>query len=132
MKPEPEEPVNPFAPIDEEAERKKPINLKNYDFITYDPVLLERYQQMVSYSLDLSELRNVRAFDTKLESTSQVFAYGHDLFFQKVNPDKEFDIIDDDFPFALLFLGIAALYTADFAAKTYMKDRADRKTFLTG
>lgn len=43
VKPEPEEPVNPFAPIDEEAEKKKPINLKNYDFITYDPVLLERY-----------------------------------------------------------------------------------------
>lgn len=81
VKPEPEEPVNPFAPIDEEAEKKKPINLKSYDMVKYDPVLLERYQQMVSYSLDITELRNVKAFDTKLESTSQVFAYGHDLFF---------------------------------------------------
>lgn len=81
VKPEPDEPVNPFAPIDEEAEKKKPINLKSYDMVKYDPVLLERYQQMVSYSLDITELRNVMAFDTKLESTSQVFAYGHDLFF---------------------------------------------------
>lgn len=87
---------------------------------------------MVSYSLDLSELKNVKAFSTNLESTSQVFAYGHDLFFQKVNPDKAFDIIDDEFPFTLLFLGIAALYAVDYAIKTYMKDRADRKVFLLG
>lgn len=44
MKPEPEEAVNPFAPIDEEAEKKKPIDLKNYDLFPYDPVILERYQ----------------------------------------------------------------------------------------
>jgi len=31
-----------------------------------------------------------------------------------------------------MFLGIVALYAADFAAKKYMKDRADRKVFLLG
>jgi len=86
---------------------------------------------MISYNLDLSELNNVMAFSTMLESTSQVFAYGHDLFFMRVNPDKQFDLLEEDFPFALLFAGIAALYVADFAAKTYMKDRSDRKNFLT-
>jgi len=40
-KPEDEEPVNPFAPID--AEKKKPMNLKNYDLATYEPVIVERY-----------------------------------------------------------------------------------------
>jgi len=130
VKPEPEEPVNPFAPIDETA-AKKPINLKNYDFITYDPVFPERPQQMVSYNVELSEIRSVKAFSTKLESTSQVFAFGHDLYFTRVSPEKQFDLLEEDFPYALMFIGIIGLYVADFAFKTYMKDRNDRKVFLT-
>jgi len=67
VKPEPEMPANPFAPVEEE---KKKIQLKSHDLMTYDPVIMERYQAVVSYSLELAEINNVKAFATQLESTS--------------------------------------------------------------
>lgn len=74
-----------FKPVDD---KKKPIKLKSKAFPKYDPVLVKESRLFITYDLALSGLTEVMTFTTNLESTSQVFAYGHDLFMTRVNPDK--------------------------------------------
>ena len=37
-----------------------------------------------------------------MESTALMFAYGLDLFYTRLSPSKTFDLLPDDFPYALL------------------------------
>ena len=72
----------------------------------------------------------LRTFSTRLESTSQVLSYGHDLFLARISPDKKYDMIDEEFNYALLFAAIAGLIVATFALRKFMKSKADRQKFL--
>lgn len=46
-----------------------------------------------------------------MESTALVFAHGLDLFLTRVQPSKNFDLIPDDFPYALL-IGVTLILAA--------------------
>jgi hypothetical protein len=41
----------------------------------------------MSYDLEILGVTKVQTFSTRLESTSQVFVYGHDLFLARTQPD---------------------------------------------
>lgn len=84
----------------------------------------------LTYDLPLVGLNKMCTFSTKLESTSQVFAYGHDLFLSRMRPDNKFDMIDEDFNYALLFLGIIGLFVANFMLSKYLKSEKSKKEFL--
>lgn len=111
--------------------KKKPIKLKNKAFPKYDPILNKQSTSFVSYDLILSGMTNVVTFATNLESTSQVFAYGHDLFMVRVNPDRQYDLLQEDFPYSLLFVGIGGLILFNVFMRQYMKSHQARNTFLT-
>ena len=67
------------------------------------------------------DLRNLVTFSTRLESTSVVFTYGHDLFAARINPESNFDRLHENFK-ANLFLGtIGVLITALYIGHTYLK-----------
>lgn len=55
----------------------------------------------------LSGIQKLKIVETKFESTSLVIAYGKDLFVTKVQPDNTFDLLNDDFNYALL--GVVAV-----------------------
>ena len=86
----------------------------------------------ISYDLPIVGIQGVQTFATRLESTSIVFAYGHDLFMARIGPDKKYDMLDEEFAFPLLFAFIAFLLVANIYAARYMRKAANRKTFLTG
>jgi hypothetical protein len=102
-------------------DKKKPIKIKSPMFPKYDPVLSKDSKSYVTYDLSLTNLTDVITFKTNLESTSQVFAYGHDLFMSRVNPNKQFDLLQEDFPYSLMFLGIFALIVFNIGLRLYMK-----------
>lgn len=52
-----------------------------------------------------------------LESTSLMLAYGLDLFFARIQPNKAFDSLQDDFPYAFLVFITCMLTAAVFAFK---------------
>lgn len=52
-----------------------------------------------------------------LESTSLMLAYGLDLFFARIQPNKAFDSLQDDFPYAFLVFITVMLTAAVFAFK---------------
>ena len=50
----------------------------------------------------LNDMRNLEVAETEFESTAVVFSYGKDLFWFKLQPDKTFDMLNDDFNYILL------------------------------
>lgn len=84
----------------------------------------------LSYDLSLVGLENLHTFSTRLESTSQVLAYGHDLFLSRIRPDNRFDMIDEEFNYSLLFVVIGALIAANFIFSKYLRAQKAKKEFL--
>lgn len=109
---------------------EKPLVLKSAEFPKYEPVLAQNNKKFLSYDLELIGLKTIQTFDTRLESTTQVFAYGHDLFLTRFQPDKGFDMLDEDFNHIALFVAIAALCAFDIFATRYLQKRDNRKAFL--
>ena len=58
-----------------------------------------------------------------LESTSHVFAYGMDHFYTRVQPAATFDLLAEDFPYALLVLLVAGMIIGSMALRI-MSSRA--------
>jgi len=121
-----EEPKGWFTmPDPEDLEKmfeEKPFDkqLKHVKYLPYQTVMPTYDQRWISYDLRLTGLEKIKTFPTRLESTSQVLAYGHDLFLVRVTPDKKFDMIDEEFNYALLFLVIGALMTAVYVLRRWI------------
>mmetsp|Transcript_21772 Transcript_21772/g.15599 ORF Transcript_21772/g.15599 Transcript_21772/m.15599 type:complete len:187 (+) Transcript_21772:977-1537(+) len=131
-RPRPEEPVTITASafsIEEEDNTK--IELKNKALPAYEAVIPHMINQYLSYDLILLNLKDIKVFRTRLESTSQVFVYGHDLFMTLMTPDNKFDMVQEDFNFKLLFAAIIGLIIGNFALIKYKNSKEATKVFLT-
>lgn len=53
--------------------------------------------------------QHIESVPTGLESSSHILAYGVDIFYTKVQPEKAFDSLEEDFAFAFLVLTIVAM-----------------------
>ena len=84
----------------------------------------------LSYELHLVDLNEIKAFPTRLESTTQILAYGFDIFFIRVSPENNFDLLQENFNFSILFLVIAGLVVALIVLKKYVKQTTDKANFL--
>ena len=84
----------------------------------------------LSYNLPIVDLTRMYSFPTRLESTSQIFAYGHDLFLVRIRPDNRFDMIDEEFNYSLLFLAIGGLIVGNNFIQSYIKAQRVRGEFL--
>lgn len=65
----------------------------------------------------LNFLAGIATAPANLESTSLMLAYGLDLFFARIQPNKAFDSLQDDFPYAFLVFITLMLTAAVFAFK---------------
>ena len=115
---------------EEEVEPPMELQLKSNKFPVYDPVVPSFDVRFWTYDLNLVGIDHMTTFSTKLESTSQVFAYGHDLFLSRIRPDNKYDMIDEDFNYALLFLAIVGLFATNYALSKYLKSEKSKKEFL--
>jgi ER membrane protein complex subunit 1 len=71
---------------------------------------------IISYYMDVAEIRKFAAAGTSLESTSLVFAYGRDLFFMPITPAKAYDILGEHFNYPLLYMSVTAVLAATMAS----------------
>jgi hypothetical protein len=78
---------------DDKKEGEKQIDLKNAELPPYDAVIPYIPTKYLTYDLNLIGLKDVKAFPTRLESTTQVLAYGFDIFFMRVSPENNFDLL---------------------------------------
>lgn len=56
-----------------------------------------------------------------LESGSHVLAYGIDMFYTRVQPEKAYDSLEDDFAFGFLVLTIVAMLVGVIAMHFIVK-----------
>mmetsp|Transcript_27926 Transcript_27926/g.83690 ORF Transcript_27926/g.83690 Transcript_27926/m.83690 type:complete len:306 (+) Transcript_27926:1356-2273(+) len=91
----------------------------------YAPFVPLNPKAMVSYDQRVVGLAEVHATDAKLESTSLVLALGVDVFGARHTPSGAFDLIAEDFSYALLLLLLFGML-----AVTLMLKRAAAKKSL--
>jgi hypothetical protein len=78
----------------------------------------------------LLSLKDVLSFPSRLESTSQIFAYGFDMFFVRVSPENNFDLLQENFNYTLLFLVIMGLFIGLMVVKKYVSMGNSKNSFL--
>ena len=105
--------LDPRRPVLEDdatkAQRKKAERELQEGLAPYRPFVPLIPRQMVSHTLTIVGFKNIYATDSKLESTSLVLACGVDLFGARHTPSGAFDLIADDFNYALLVLLLGAM-----------------------
>lgn len=84
----------------------------------------------VSYDLVLSRLDHIMTFATRLESTTGVLVYGHDVFFARIMPEGNFDRLHENFQATLLYGVIAFLVGGLVIAQKYVENKEKRETYL--
>eukprot|EP00887_Chlorella_sp_A99_P006353 scaffold3.g6353.t1 len=72
----------------------------------------------------VARLHGVATEPAVLESTSLMFAYGLDHFYTRLLPSRQFDMVPDDFPYALLVLVVAGLSVACLVLRRLSGGRA--------
>ena len=112
-------------------EEKEVLLIKSDKFPMYDPVIPQVNTKFLTYDLQLTNLDKIQTFSSRLESTTQVFAYGHDLFLARVKPDGSFDLLDEEFNFTLLFGVIGLILVANVYGAVVAKKETLKTQFLT-
>ena len=102
----PKELLNARRPV----ERDPSADEKEEGLIRYNPILELEPRNFLSHAREVLDIRKVLATPSLLESTSLVFAFGHDIFGTQVNPSGAFDILGKGFNKIQLLLTIVALF----------------------
>jgi hypothetical protein len=116
--------------IEDEKKDSKEIKLKSAEYPPYDAVIPYMSTKYLTYELSLVDLRGLYAFPTRLESMTSILAYGFDIFFIRVSPENNFDLLQEGFNYSLLFVVIGGLAIAMFVVKYYYNSGTSRNNFL--
>lgn len=129
--------------------RDKPTAEEQEEWLVqYDPVLpddthrvlshnyrvrylsLQPFQDLISllsFELQVVNVRHILTAPALLESTSLVFAYGLDLFCTRVTPSGTFDVLNETFNKAQLVFTICGLAVAIVAARPMVRQKRRRE-----
>lgn len=66
--------------------------------------------QVLSQGKSLHDIRKVEVFPSELESTSLMIAYGNDIYFNLIAPQKEFDSLNEGFEYGLIALSLIGAF----------------------
>jgi len=82
------------------------------ELMPYHPILPINTMKYITYYLKFSGLQHIVASPTQFESTALVVVFGHDLVFSRFAPEKEFDMLNEDFNYLYLFASVAVALIA--------------------
>jgi hypothetical protein len=80
--------------------------------------------------MQVEGLRGIVTAPARLESNSLIFAYGIDLFYLRTAPSKTYDLLTEDFSYALLVLTVLILVGAIIVAAAFAQRNALRNNWL--
>jgi len=105
-------------------------DLKVKELPPYDAVIPIISTKYISYGLPLVNMKDIKTFPTRLESTTQVLSIGFDLFFTRLSPETTFDLLQESFNYTLLFVFIAGLALATVLVRNYAIKTKRENAFL--
>ena len=74
----------------------------------------------------LAGLTGLKTEAAMLESSTLLIGWGMDIFFARLAPSQTYDMVPEDFPFALLVISVVGLAVALVAVRMAVKNRATR------
>ena len=113
-----------------EAQLLTSADLKSKELPPYDAVIPVFPTKHLSYGAHLVDLREVKAFPTRLESTTQVLVYGFDVFYMRMSPENNFDLLQEYFNYTLLFVFIVGLGLATYMVRAHYTKTKRQNAFL--
>ena len=100
--------ISPRRPISETMNENIDLdltsNLQNRELMPYDAYLPFTPQAVISHRHKLIGLRKITTAASRMESTSLAISFGSDLFYSTVAPEKQFDVLSEDFKKSYLLL----------------------------
>lgn len=88
---------------------KGKLSYHSFVYPPYHYTLPVSYLSTLNANWRLSGIKGIKVVETKFESTSLVIGYGKDLFVTRIQTDNTFDLLNDDFNYALLAIACVAL-----------------------
>lgn len=85
--------------------------------VEYTPELPILTEGIINYNQTLYRIKDIHTAPSGLESTCFVFAHGLDIFYTRVAPSKTFDMLKEDFDYALICLVLGALVVGTVVSK---------------
>ena len=89
----------------------------------YTPVLELDPKWFLTHSREVMGIKKVMASPSLLESTSVVFAYGHDVFGTQITPSMAFDVLGKGFNKLQLVLTVVALAVGVMAIRPLVRKK---------
>lgn len=102
----PKEVLNARRPVDRDPSNTE----KEEGLFRYHPVLELEPRNILSHTREVLGVKKIITSESLLESTSLVFAFGHDVFGTSVTPSGAFDLLGKGFNKVQLLLTIVALF----------------------
>ena len=96
----------------------------------YDASLPLNPQQFLSHSREVMGVQKIMTSPTLLESTSMVFAFGHDIFGTQVAPSQTFDVLGKSFKKAQLVGTVVALYLGVMALRPIVRRKVVERGWI--
>eukprot|EP00164_Ancoracysta_twista_P006603 GFYU01009223.1.p1 GENE.GFYU01009223.1~~GFYU01009223.1.p1 ORF type:complete len:973 (-),score=330.11 GFYU01009223.1:216-3134(-) len=90
----------------------------------YQPEIPIVRTSMLSYNRTVEKMRGIQTAPALLESACITLTYGLDLFYNRVMPSKSYDVLNDDFNYALLSVGLGVIVMANYVVK-YLADKRE-------
>jgi len=112
--------------VDGKVPREK---LHEYEFPPYVPQIGFNPLNVLNYYVPLEGLSQIKAIATNLESSSLVFAYGFDMYFSRVSPEKTFDMLSDDFNYPIIFLTMIGVTIGTIVVRALSKNAVLKRKF---
>lgn len=109
--------LNARRPIDRDANTKE----AEEGLFRYNPQLDLDPKHFLSHARDVQGVQQILVSPTLLESTSLVFAYGHDIFGTQIAPSQTFDVLGKSFKKLQLVGTVIALYIGVLALRPLVR-----------
>eukprot|EP01016_Furgasonia_blochmanni_P045716 TRINITY_DN648_c0_g1_i7.p1 TRINITY_DN648_c0_g1~~TRINITY_DN648_c0_g1_i7.p1 ORF type:complete len:324 (+),score=66.03 TRINITY_DN648_c0_g1_i7:325-1296(+) len=121
----------PVTPDGKPATEVSPTSFESSEIPPYHYILPVVMANFITYNHKLTGLNNVKMSPTGLESTGLLLAYGHDLYYNKIAPDKNYDQLNDDFNYLYLILTVLLVISATLVAKRLAQRSKIYRIFYT-
>jgi ER membrane protein complex subunit 1 len=116
----PREILDPRRPTDRDANATE----REEGLVRYSPELPLDPKMFLTHAREVMGIKYIMSTPSLLESTSMVFAFGHDVFGTTVTPSMAFDVLGKGFNKAQLVLTVVALGLGTLALRPLVRSRS--------
>lgn len=106
-----------------------PEKQREEGIIPYIPELPLQHENIINYNQTVANIKAIYTAPSGLESTCLALVYGLDLFVTRVSPSKTFDLLKEDFDYAMISIVLVGLTSASYIVKHLAAKKAIKQAW---